>query len=107
MTIPNLSGTEFEFTYTNCDTLAKEEAIRIYASRASVKGESFLWRLSNRNALLFNYDPGRPDGLLPTVVSSGNNRILISIPEVSSILFQSRKWKNLSIDYDVGHITYP
>ena len=34
-TVPNLSGAKVEIIYTNCDTLAKDEAVSIYFSRAA------------------------------------------------------------------------
>src|SRR5882762_6736467 len=48
MRVPNLSGMKFEVTYTNCDTLVKQEAISIYVSKAAVSGESLFARWSNR-----------------------------------------------------------
>ena len=36
--IPNLLDAKFEIVYTNCDTLAKDEAIRVYMSPAVVAG---------------------------------------------------------------------
>jgi hypothetical protein len=106
-TIPNLSGMKFEVTYTNCDTIAKDEAVRVYVSRAAVPGESLLARWSNRKTLLFRYDPERYDSPLPSIVVPSNDRILISIPEVSSVSLKNRKWRNVSIDYNIGHIDYP
>ena len=107
MRIPNLSGMEFEVTYTNCDTLAKQEAISIYVSRAAVNGESLFARWLNRKTLLFRYDPARWDSPAPSINATGNGRILISIPEVSSVFFQTRKWRNVSVDYNIGHTDYP
>ena len=40
-TIPNLYGAKFEIVSTNCDTLIREEAIRVYMSRAAVEGDSW------------------------------------------------------------------
>ena len=40
-TVPNLDGAKLEIIYTNCDTLIKDEAIRVYVSRASDPGESW------------------------------------------------------------------
>jgi len=40
-TVPNLSGAKVEIVYTNCDTLAKDEAISVYFSRAAVTEESW------------------------------------------------------------------
>src|SRR5579863_3055944 len=104
ITIPNLSGMEFEVTYTNCDTLAKEEAISVYVSTAAANRESLLSRWSNRKTILFRYDPGGSDIAPPSIKAAGKDRVLISIPEVSSVLLENRKWRNVSIDYEIGHI---
>jgi hypothetical protein len=103
MTIPNLSGMEFKIIYTVCDI----DEVSVYARRAAVKGESFLGRWLNRRTLLFRYDAGRWDDPPPSIRPSGNDRILISIPRVSQVYFQSRKWRNVIIDYDVGQIDNP
>lgn len=105
--IPNLSGMKFEVVYTNCDTLAKEEATSVYISRASVNGESLFARWSNRKTLVFRYDPARWDSPPPSIKALRNDRVLISIPEVSSVILQSRRWRKVSIDYNIEHIDYP
>src|ERR1700730_3943682 len=105
ITIANLSGMKFKVIYTNCDALAKEEEVSVYVSRADVQGESVLARWLNRKTLLFSYDPaGRYNMPLPSIKALGNDKILISIPEVSSVLVQSRNWQNVTIDYNIGHI---
>jgi len=104
--IPNLSGMKFEIIYTNCDTLAKEEEVSVYVSRSLVNGNSFLARWSNRRARVFTYDPGGP-GVPPSITVPEKDKIVISIPEVSSILFQRKQWRNMSIDYEIGHVIYP
>jgi hypothetical protein len=108
MTLPNLSGMEFKIIYTSRARLfVTDYAINVYVRRAAVKDESLFARWSNRQSLLFRYDPWNYDSPLPTIQASGNDRILISIPRVSQVLFQSRKWRNVTIDYDIGHINYP
>jgi hypothetical protein len=107
MTIPNLSGMKFEVIYTNCDTLAKEEEISVYVSGADVNGESVLAKWSNRRTVLFRYDPWSNDTPLPSIQAAGNDRILISVPRVSSVDLQTRKWRNVTIDYNIGDIEYP
>ena len=106
-TIPDLAGIKFETTYTSCDTLVKTEAVSVYASRAAAGGESWLSRWRNRKALLFRYDPGRWDNPPPSIRVAGKGRIVISIPQVSSVMFQSRRWRDVSIDYDIGRIGPP
>lgn len=104
--VEELSGVRIEVTYLSCDTLAKDEAIRVYAERMAFDGAWFpKWR--NKRTLLFRYDPAREDSPLPTIVRTSQSTILISIPEVSSISQESREWAGMSVKYDIGKIDYP
>jgi hypothetical protein len=102
--VPNLSGMRFEVKYENCDALAKTENVMVYVSRASGPGDSAFAIWSNRRTLLFGYDPGYP-AAAPLILAPSKDRILISIPVVSSIWLQKRKWENVSIEYDVGRVS--
>jgi hypothetical protein len=107
MTIPDLAGVRVEVIYTNCDTLAKDEAVKVYFSRADVKGESWFARWRSHRTLVFWYDPGGrafPDMPLPSITHPAPSTILISIPEVSSDAYKSRKWQNMSINYAIGKV---
>ena len=104
--IPNLDDARFEIIYTNCDTLAKDEAIRVYTSPAIVAGKSWFASWQKQRELVFQYDPGRDRGP-PAIEASGNNGVLISVPAVSSISVQQRSWRKISIIYRIGHIDYP
>ena len=103
--VPNLSGMRVDVVYENCDTLAKTEDVTVYLSRASAPGESAFAKWSNRRDIVFGYDPGYP-AVAPEILADGGNRILISIPVLSSILVQERNWRNVSIDYDIGRVIY-
>jgi uncharacterized membrane protein (DUF485 family) len=108
LTIPNLSGMEFKIIYTGrAHFLVTEYATSVYVRRADVKGESLLARLLNRETLLFRYDPANDENTLPSIQATGNDKILISIPRVSQIFFQSRKWRNTTIEYSIGHNENP
>jgi hypothetical protein len=104
-TIPDLSGVKVEVVYTNCDTLAKEESIDIYFSRVSRESWFANWR--NHRALVFSYDPGRSDRPLPSVARPSDSSIVISVPEISSVIHQSRDWQDVSITYKLGKVDYP
>jgi hypothetical protein len=104
MTVPDLSGTKIEVVYTNCDTLAKTESISIYFSQAKRKSRLAQWQ--DHRALVFRYDPGRYDNPLPSITRPSPSTILISIPEVSSILYQSRDWEDISVVYNLGKMDY-
>jgi hypothetical protein len=97
--IPSLSGLSLEVEYTNCDTLAKDEAVSVYVVEAQ---EGSRPNLSKRRTLLFRYDPGGVGNPRPTIAASSDHRIVISVQEVSSVTFQRRKWRNVSIDYRIG-----
>lgn len=105
--IPSVSGVSFKITYTNCDVLAKHESIGIYASETPSRGGLWFGRWLHRDTLMFSYDPSGRDNSLPSVKSLGRNRVLISVPEVSAVLFQRREWQKVSIDYTIGRTTYP
>jgi hypothetical protein len=105
-TMPNLSGAKVEIDYTNCDTLAKDEAISVYFSRATVMEESWFENWWNHRILIFRYDPGRHSDP-PVIGSPDKDRILISIPEISSVAFRSEKWRDISIDYKIAHVMNP
>jgi hypothetical protein len=102
-TMPNLSGAKVEIVYTNCDTLAKDEAISVYFSRAAVTEESWFANWRNHRTLVLRYDPGRPSDP-PAIDSAAKDRILISIPEVSSVALQHQKWRDISIDYKIDGV---
>jgi len=105
-TMPNLSGAKVEIVYTNCDTLAKDEAISVYFSRAAAKEDSWYTKWFNRRTLVFRYDPGRPSDP-PAIESLGEDRMVISVPEVSSVALRSEKWRDISIDYKIEHVMNP
>jgi hypothetical protein len=106
-TILDLAGTKVDVVDTNCDLITKQEDVSVYFSSAAVKGESWFAKWTNRRTLVFSYDPRRPDHSLPSFTHPSQSTILISIPEVSSILYQNRKWAKVVIEYDIEHVVYP
>jgi hypothetical protein len=106
-TIPDASGTKIEVIYTNCDTLAKDESVRVYFSNAG-QGDSWLSKWRSHRTLVFEYDPGGLAGNpKPIIQSQDKARVLISVPTVSSISTQRKRWGDVSIDYKIGHVFYP
>jgi len=101
------SGYIFEVEDTTCDILAKDEAISVYARKVDPKGPWVLSGWRNQRTLLFRYDPGRWDNPLPSITHLSQSTILISVPEVSSIDYQNRKWANMSVNYEIGRVDYP
>jgi hypothetical protein len=103
--VHGLYGNNFRIEYMSCDTLAKDEAIRVYASREN--STPIVGRSVKKETVLFRYDPGSYDAPLPKIIAVAPDRIMISVPRVSSIEEQSRQWENLTIDYDIGIVDYP
>src|SRR5262249_21280884 len=105
--IPNLAGVGFYVEYVNCDTLTKDESVSVYITSAWEDKKRIAKPFSDKT-LVFRYDPGgRADVPSPLIQASGQDHILISVPDVSSVSFEARKWRHISIDYRIGHIAYP
>jgi hypothetical protein len=102
-----LSSLRFEIEDMNCDGLAKDDAIRVYAKDTALNGRWFFSKWRNQRTLLFRYDPGRPDNPLPSITRPNSSTILISVPEVSSIEYQNRNWANMSVHYEIGRVDFP
>jgi hypothetical protein len=101
-------GDAIEVTYANCDTLAKEEFVSVYISKAANKSFPFT-KWFQKKTVVFRYDPHGSDGDtddFPRIENKGPNKILISVPDVSSIFVETRRWGNLTLDYDIGHVDY-
>jgi hypothetical protein len=102
----NVAGWDFEVEDTNCDTLAKDEAVRVFAIRS--EGSRSSWgRFFARRRLVFQYDPGNQDELVPVITAVGKNSILISIPRVSSIYEENKQVGGTTVVYDIKRIDYP
>lgn len=93
--ISPMPGLEFKISETDCSTLGEDASVSVYGIGERGKDER----------LLFRYDPG-PD-VLPTIEVLEQGRIVMTIPAVSEVIFQERKWMSFSIDYNIGHIDYP
>jgi hypothetical protein len=103
----SLSNLRFEPEDTSCDVLAKDEAIRVYVRDTVLDKGWFFAKWRNERTLLLRYDPGVPDNAIPSITRPNQSTILISIPEVSSIEYQSSYWENTSINYEIGKVDYP
>jgi hypothetical protein len=101
----DVNGAGFEVVYTNSDTLAKQEWVNVYVYEPGSQS-NWLNRLTHRKTLLFSYDPGYP-AETPRIEAAGPRKVIISVPRVSSVLYQGRNWKALSVDYQIAKIDYP
>lgn len=96
--VSDLSGHDFEISDTNCDTLAKDDAINVFASKTG-KGDK---------TLVFKYDPGGPMGdVAPQIRLIGPNKIRISVTKIASIFSWRAQLEDLYVVYDIGKIEYP
>jgi hypothetical protein len=94
--IINPLGFDFEISETDCDLLAKDAAVTVFASRTG----------RNESTPLFKYDPVGPNSS-PEITAINRNLILITIPRVSSIFFRKYDWGDVSVRYKIGVIDYP
>ncbi|HWE85275.1 MAG TPA: hypothetical protein VG267_10050 [Terracidiphilus sp.] len=104
--LSNVAGWDFEVEDTNCDTLAKDEAVRVFAIRSDANLSS-LTRLLARRRLVFQYDPWNQDELVPSITATGKNNILISIPRVSYIYKKNSLIGRTAVAYDIKKVEYP
>jgi hypothetical protein len=105
MTVTNVEGTDFEVTFTKLDAITNREYVSVFADKTGT-GPKPAGKRDEDEALLFRYDPSEETGALPLIKSAGPKKVLISIPRVSSILFQRRLWNGLSVDYDIGVVEH-
>jgi hypothetical protein len=106
MHIKNLSGYDYDIVDTTVDSIAKWEYISIYVSKSKKVHGNPLLIFFDKKSLIFRYDPGMSN-TLPVITPSGPNTIIISIPKISSVIYQVRKWGNMSIDYNIGRVISP
>lgn len=104
LVLNDLNGAGFEVIYTNSDTLAKQEWVNVYVYDSGSRSH-WLSRLIHPKTLLFSYDPWNSDDV-PRIEATGPRNIRISIPRVSSVIYQNHRWKGLSVDYQIGLIEY-
>lgn len=101
----DVAGWDFEVEDTNCDTLAKDEAVRVFAVRSDANRSSWI-RFLARRRLVFQYDPWNQDELVPSITATGKDDIMISIPRVSYIYEQNRLIGHTAVAYDVRKVEY-
>ena len=99
----NVAGYDYEVTYTNSDTLAKNEWMSVYVSKS---GTGFLPYWLHKKTLLFRYDPAASIHA-PLIKAIDGNTVKISIPEVSSVFVKKTELDGLTIKYEIGKVDYP
>ena len=107
-TITNINGKDFEITdNSSAGFLVTNYWVSVYASPTTVGNKSLFSRWNRHRTEIFRYDWSQPNGPYPSIKASGPNKILISIPSVSSVFLKRTSIENVAIDYDIGHIDYP
>jgi hypothetical protein len=105
---PVVGATRFEIVDVACDTLAKDEVIRIYDLTPH---KSRLGLMSNQETLLFGYDPvydpAAEHSILPQITVDSGSKLTISIPRIASIWYKADRWNGRPINYEIGRIEYP
>jgi hypothetical protein len=94
-----VSGYDFDISETDCDTLAKDAAISVFAAKSG----------HAKKTLVFKYDPGdsSQDGTWPVIASVDGRTVRISVDRVSSLFLRREELDGLAIDYRIGKIEYP
>jgi hypothetical protein len=89
------AGITFTIVRADCDTLAKDSAVSISATRDN-EGSS---------ALLLKYDPWTDE--LPQVYVGPGDTIFIHVSKASSILEQHHTWGSRKVEITIDKLAYP
>jgi len=101
---PTVRDTRFEIVDVSCDTLAKDESVRVYVL---IPRRSWFGGSRDEGKLLFSYDPGGPQNSLPQIRAASDEALTTSIPWISSISYKTDQWNGKPILYEIGRIDYP
>jgi hypothetical protein len=104
-TYRNIDSAEFHAVDTNCDTLAKEEFVEVYAYRNDA--HTVLPKWLRKRTVVFVYDPLNSDEALPAISAPQPGHILIAVSRVSSVEMRKSEWNGHQIDYKIGQVEYP
>lgn len=88
------AGVTFTVTRTDCDTLAKDSAVSVSATRDGTAG----------SGLLLKYDPWGDE--VPQVHVGENGTILVHLSKASSILDQRHNWDRFTVRVAVDQVLY-
>jgi hypothetical protein len=77
----------FDIIETDCDTLAKEATISIYAK--SLDGK--------HHTLILRFDPSTDD--LPGIAAVSSDRVAITVPGASDVQTRRDAWNGIRFDY--------
>jgi hypothetical protein len=94
--ISNLSAYYFRIIETDCLTLGEDASVSVFVSLVGQK----------RAALLFKYGPAGINPY-PSIAVTAQGNVSISIPVVSDVILQRFEWRNVSVNYQIGHVISP
>lgn len=106
MLVTSLTGADFEVTDTHIDDVEKSEYVSIFAGDAGTL-DGLSKAKAAKKTLLFRYDPGQWRGTLPLITSTEANKVQVSLPGVSRVIFKREIWKGVSVEYRIGTIVHP
>ncbi len=89
------AGITFTVTRTDCDTIAKDSAILITATRDNERGST----------LLLKYEPWTDE--VPQVYVAEGGAIFIHVAKASSILEKHLTWGALKVNITIDKLAYP
>jgi hypothetical protein len=87
-------GITFKVIRTDCDTLAKDSAVSVMATRDGDKSPT----------LLVKYDPWGDE--VPQMHVEGDGTIFIHLSRASSILQQHQPWDSLKVKIEIDQLAY-
>jgi hypothetical protein len=88
------AGITFKMIRTDCDTLSKDSAVSVIASRDG----------TTKSALLFKYDPWGDE--VPQVHVAAPGTVFIHLHSASSILEQHQTWDSFQIKVAIDRLAY-
>lgn len=103
---PDLSGMQFEVTYTSCDAISHWDEVTVYVSKSASR-ESWLEKSLDLKTPIFTYDPWNWDSPPPSIKALGDRRVQISVPKLTYVYFRAKKWNDVYINYDIRYVQYP
>ena len=95
-TIADLSGYRLSVKETDCDAIAKTDSIRVFIAKAGQGG----------GELIFQYGPIL-NATPPEFHVNARGDIVIAVSEIADIWVQRSRWRDVSIEYQIGRVQYP
>jgi hypothetical protein len=94
--VTGISGFDFDIGETDCDTLAKDASISVFASRTGGAKKTLVFKCG-------------PEGVadLPVITSVRQHEVQISVARISDLMFRLDHFPGVAIAYKIDVIEYP